>query len=114
MQVIGKEIKDGKTVRECACEVDFGKDLDDAVARFGKEVVFTNYRSNAVITARGVIVRGMKAGLSDEEIQAKLSGWKPGVALSRTVDHKAAMKARYKTMTKEERAAYIKELKEMD
>ena len=114
MQVIGKDIKDGKTVRELGCEVDFGKDLDDAAGRFGKEVVFSNYRANAKITARGVIVRGLKAGESDEVICGKMANWKPGVALERTVDPQAAMKARYKGMTKAEREAYIKELKAMD
>ncbi len=87
---------------------DFGVDLDDAVAKFGAEVVFTNFRKSAKIDLQSVMRRYMSAG---RDINELLTKWKPGVTLERTVDPKAAAKNAFAKMSDEEKKQFIQELK---
>lgn len=96
---------DGK---EATLNFDFGVDLNDAVSKFGEEVVFTNYRKSAKIDLQSVMRRYLKAG---KDINELLDIWKPGVTLERTVDPKAAAKNAFSKMSPEEKKAFIQELK---
>ena len=77
---------------------------------FGEDVVFSNFRRASVVTAQSIVRRLIKAGKSDAEIQTAMSAWRPGVAVERVVDPVAALKARFSTMTEEERAKVLAEL----
>ena len=89
---------------------DFGADLDGAVSKFGADVVMSNFVSKATITAQAAIRRFIEAGLSDEEIQEKMSAWQPGVALDRTVDPVAALMGKFGNMSAEEQGELLAKL----
>jgi len=52
----------------------------------------------------------METGKSQEEIQAAMSAWKPGVAIERTVDPVASVLGKFGSMSPEEQKALIKQL----
>ena len=104
--------KDGKDGREATVLVDLGENLEDATSRFGAEVVFSNYLANVKIGVQSGIRRYIKAGMVDNDIQAKFDNYKPGVTLDRVVDPIAAMAAKLVKMTPEEREAAFAALKE--
>ena len=96
---------DGK---EATLNFDFGKDMAEAVEKFGEEVVFTNFRKSAKIDLQSVIRRYLVAGKDPQDL---LKLWKPGVTLERTVDPKAAAKNAFSKMTDDEKKQFIAELK---
>jgi hypothetical protein len=98
------------TGRECSIAYDFGSNCDEAVEKFGDEAVFSAFVSKSVITAQSAMRRFMEAGLSDEEIQAKMDTWKPGVAMERTVDPVAALMGKFGSMTAEEQQELLSKL----
>ena len=104
------EATESTTDRKVAISYNFGQTLADASAMFGEDVVFSNFRRASVVTAQGIMRRLIKAGKSDAEIQTAMSAWRPGVAVERVVDPVAALKARFSTMTEEERAKVLAEL----
>lgn len=101
-----------KTGKETAINYDFGDNLEDATAKFGEEVVFSNFKRCAVITAQAGMRRMMEAGKSQEEIQNTYDTWKPGVALVRTVDPVGALMAKFGKMSDEEKANLLQMLKD--
>lgn len=103
--------RDGKDGRDATVVVDLGENLDDAVARFGAEVVFSNYLANVKIGVQSGIRRYIKAGIDDAAIQAKFDNYKPGVTMDRVVDPIAAMAAKLSKMTPEEREAAFAQLR---
>lgn len=103
-----KEI--GGEKKEIVCMIDLGDNLEDAVERFGGEVVFSNFKRAATITAQAAMRRFMEQGLDEASVAAKMGSWRPGVALERTVDPVAALKAKFAKMSPEERAALLAEL----
>jgi hypothetical protein len=90
---------------------DFGETLEEASKMFGAEVVFTNFRANAKITAQAAIRRMLEKGMTQEQIQEKMAGWKPGVAIDTSVDPLTAMMAKYATMSPEDQKKFIEDLK---
>lgn len=103
-----KEI--GGEKKEVVCLVDLGDNLEDAVERFGGEVVFSNFKRAATITAQAAMRRFLEQGMSDNLVADKMNSWRPGVALERNVDPVAALKAKFAKMSPEERAALLAEL----
>jgi len=98
--------KDGK---EATVEYDFGKDLEDAVAKFGKDVIYTNYVQAAKITLQAGLRRVLIAG-GDPAAFAKTHV--PGAQAQRTsIPTRVAIIGEYKNMTPEERKAFLAELK---
>jgi hypothetical protein len=94
-----------KISKEATVLVDLGENAADAIARFGEEVVFSNYLANVKIGVQSGIRRYLEAGLDGNAIQAKFDSFKPGVTLDRVVDPIAAMAAKLSKMTPEEREA---------
>jgi hypothetical protein len=94
-----------KVEKEATIIVDLGENVEDAIARFGAEVVFSNYLANAKIGVQSGIRRYLEAGLDAGAVQAKFENYKPGVTLDRVVDPIAAMAAKMQKMTPEEREA---------
>lgn len=108
IEVSAKAPKVGK---EATIMVDLGDNVQDAIDRFGDEVVFSNYQANVKITVQGGIRRYLESGLSQDEIQAKFDGYKPGVTLERVVDPVAALASKFAKMSPEEQAAAFADLK---
>ena len=90
---------------------DFGENLEEMVAKFGADVVFTNARASFKITGQGAMRRYLTSGLNQEAIEAKMAAWKPGVAIERTVDPVAAILSKWGTMSDEDKADLLKKLK---
>lgn len=108
------EITANKTVegdeRTASIVTDLGDNLEDATAKFGADVVFSNYKRAVTITAQAAIRRMLEQNLEQDTVTNKMASWKPGVALDRSVDPVAALKAKMSTMTPEEKAALLEEL----
>ena len=102
--------KDGK---EVTVTVDIGSDLQDAISRFGEDVVWSNFRQSAVISAQGNARRRLKAGQTQEQIQEALDKWHPGAAPERSgaVTTEKLVK-RFESMTAEEKIALLKTLQD--
>lgn len=66
---------------------DFGDNLDEAVEKFGEEVVYARFKSAATIDLQALIRRhlgakdkeGKATPKSQDEIQALADSWNPGV-----------------------------------
>ena len=96
--------------KKVAVTYNFGASLDEAIEKFGAEVVFSGFRRTSVITAQGVMRRLAKAGKSDAEIQAAITNWKPGVQAERISDPVARLKSMFSSMSAEERQKIMAEL----
>ena len=96
--------------KKVAVTYNFGASLAEAIEKFGEDVVFSGFRRTSVITAQGIMRRLAKAGKSDAEIQAAISGWKPGVAAERVTDPVARLKSMFSSMSAEERQKIMAEL----
>ena len=109
------EIKATKKIdgveKAAAVAYDFGATLDEAVEKFGADVVFTNFKRTAVITAQAAIRRMMEGGKSEEEIATTMQSWKPGVALERTIDPVASLVGKWDSYSKEEQDEILRKLK---
>lgn len=99
---------DSKTKEEVFHDFDFGADLDDAVAKFGADVVFSLYKQKAVISLQSIMRQYQNKGLTQDQITDKLGAWKPGVKVERTpVDIKQAAIAKFAKMTDAEKAEFL-------
>ena len=85
--------------------------LAEAVAQFGEKAILSNAKANWVITLQGNMRSRLKKGQSSEQIQADLGTSKMGVAAAKVAaDPKANAIAFMKTLTPEQRKAFIQEL----
>lgn len=100
LQNVTAKTKDGKVY---SAEYDFGDNLADAGAKFGEEVVFTNFRKSSTVDLQAHLRRGGDAAT-----------WKPGI---RTVAVAAAptmegMRKYYASLTTdEEKKAFLKDVR---
>lgn len=93
----------------------FGANLDEAVALFGADAVYNNFRQQATIGLQSLIRRNLtpdKEGktATDEEIQAAVDAWKPG---SKQVTRKSAVEKAQDAigkMSEDEKAELLKQL----
>ena len=96
--------------KKIAVTYNFGASLNEAIEKFGAEVVFSGFRRTSVITAQGVMRRLAKAGKTDAEIQAAITNWKPGVQAARISEPVARLKSMFSSMSAEERQKIMAEL----
>lgn len=96
--------------RSATIVTDLGDNLQDAVAKFGDEVVFSNFKRAVTITAQAAVRRMLEQNFDQSAITDKMAGWKPGVALDRTVDPIAVLKSKLAGMTPAEKKEMLKEL----
>jgi len=108
-EITAKKTVDGDE-RVATIVTDLGDNLADATAKFGEEVIFSNFKQSAKITAQAAMRRMLETNLDAKTITDKMSTWKPGTALDRTVDPVAALKAKMSTMSKAEKKALLAEL----
>lgn len=91
---------------------DFGEDVDEAIEKFGGDVVYSGFCKSSIIVAQAAIRRYLETGASEEQIQEKLADWKPGVAMTRVVDPVGAILNKFGDMSDEEQGALIDKLRE--
>jgi len=89
---------------------DFGENLDAAVEKFGAEVVFSNFKQSAKITAQAAMRRMLEDGKDQDAVAARMADWKPGQTLERVIDPVATLKAQLKNMDPAEAKALLKDL----
>jgi hypothetical protein len=86
----------------------FGKDLDDAVAKYTGEIVFSNYRAQAKIKLQAIMRSYLIAG---KDIGDLLKTWKPGLQMERTpVDPMVAAENKFERLSPEEQKAFLEKL----
>jgi len=103
--------KESGTSLEGSATINWGEIPEETVELYGGEAVDSNALASAVVTIQGGIRRMLRAKKTPAEIQASFDGWKLGVAIARVSDPTAAILAKWPTMSEEERAAFIKDLK---
>lgn len=103
-----------KADRSLEVKYNFGDNLEDAVALFGAEVVFSNFKQNAVIALQGLVRRHLEMKedkrKTDEQILATVNAWKPGVATVKTTDKKAIIMEAFGKMSAEDQKALLEQL----
>lgn len=106
-----------KVERSLEVEYDFGDNLQEAIALFGEEVVFTNAKQNMVISLQSVVRSSLEKKeenrMEDSAIITKIEAWKPGIATVRTTDRKAAALKAFEKLSAEEKEALIAQLRGM-
>jgi len=107
------EVTANKGSKSLTVSYDFGDNLQDAVAKFGEEIVFSNMQQSMKISLQALIRRGFDKGAEDSAIVAQAAAWKPGVAAQRQSDPVAAITAKWAALDPEARAELLKKLKAM-
>ena len=108
LSVSAKDGKDGDTV---SVVVQVPETAEEAIKVYGDGSVLSNALAHWVVTIQAGIRRLIKAKTSAEAIQAKFTNAKMGVAAARTgVDPIAAIKAKWPTMSAEDKKAFIADL----
>lgn len=105
--------KKGDVEKELVAEYDFGANLEEAKAKFGEAVVFSNYVRSAKITLQAAMRRWAAAGLDDATIADKVSKTVIGIAAERIVDPIAAMLNKFEALDPAAQAELIAKLKAM-
>jgi hypothetical protein len=86
----------------------FGKDLDEAVELYGKEITFSNARAQEKIKLQSLMRSHILAG---KDIGTLLATWKPGMQMERTpVDPMVAAESKFDSLSSEEQEAFINKL----
>ena len=104
------EVTAKKNDSEATINYDFGEDLTEMIEKFTESVVFTNARANMKIVLQAAMRRRLEAGQPCDDL---VDNWKPGVQMERIVDPIAAAKAKYATMSDEEKAAFLEDLRNL-
>jgi hypothetical protein len=71
---IGEQVQ-----RTGAFTYDTGNNLDEAISKFGKDLIFGKFNAQVTIDAAGVARSMLEANKTPTEIQAFLNTWKPGM-----------------------------------
>lgn len=107
------EVTANKGSKSLTVSYDFGENLQDAIAKFGEEIVFSNAVQSMKISLQALIRRGFDKGVEDSQIAEQAAAWKPGVAAQRQSDPVAAITAKWANLSPEARAELLKKLKSM-
>ena len=99
--------------KSAAVLVNYGETIEESIQLFGAEAMNSNAFANWRVTLQAGLRRGLIAGKTQDQLQADFAAAKMGVATAGgRVDPIQASLARYKSMTSEERKAYLTQLKE--
>lgn len=109
IEVSAKSTKEG-AAPPATISYDFGENLAEMVDRFTDSVVHTNARANMKVVLQSAMRRRLEAG---QDCESLTTDWKPGVQMERIHDPIAAAKAKYATMSDEDKAAFIASLQDM-
>lgn len=107
---ISAKLSEQKDDEAVAVNYDFGDSLEDAVERFGEEVVYSRFKAAAVVDLQALIRRGIKAKKDAKQIQADADEWKPGVKRVSRKSSEDRIKESFSKMSAEDRAALLAQL----
>jgi hypothetical protein len=107
MERITANTQDGASVE---FDVDLGDSLEDAVAKFSAEIVWSHAHRALTVAAQGTARGLIRQGKSTSEIQEKMNEWRPGMP-RQTRSNEEKIRDMLDKMTPEQRSAMIKELK---
>jgi hypothetical protein len=102
--------KSPKTGRSATVTFNYGDTAAETIEMYGDAVVNSNFIASDVINVQGIVRRMLDKGKTEAEIQAKISTRKPGIALSREVDHEAAFLVSFAQLSPEDQAKKIEEM----
>lgn len=76
-----KDKDSGEVLGEVEGTIDynFGDNLEAAVALFGEEVIFTNFKQSAVIACQSRIRAALQQNKDGDALQVAIDEWKPGI-----------------------------------
>lgn len=98
--------------REISVDYDFGDNLQDAVAKFGEDVVFSQFNRNAVIALQGFVRGKLRSEVADEEIHRLVESWKPGVAQRSGKPKSEKVLDMFASMSEDAQLALLNQLRE--
>ena len=97
--------------QEGTINYDFGDTLEEAVQLHSEQVVYSKWVAQGKVDVQAAIRRAIVAGQSMEQLQ---STYKLGVSAPRISDPIAAAKAKFATMSPEDKAEFLQGLKDME
>ena len=91
---------------------DFGDNLAGAAENFGDDVVFSRFKSAATVDLQALIRRNLTGEnpKTEDEIQALVSEWKPGVSTRVRISAKDKATRAIDALSEEDRAALLETL----
>ena len=93
---------------EAVVFVDYADEINEAVERYGEEAILSNAFANWKVVLQAGIRNGLKAGLTQEQLQEKLGSSIMGVAATGgRVDAQTAFIAKFKMATPEGQAEML-------
>lgn len=96
---------------EAVGQYDFGENLDNAVDKFGTDVVFSNFVSAAKVKLQAIMRSKKLAGATDADLQAFLDTYKVGMVLERVqVNPMEAFKQSFQNASPERQKELLREL----
>ena len=98
-----------KTGAEGSVMYDFGDNAAEAIEMFGDGPVHSYFVAHGKVVLQAAIRRSLEAG---QPVEGLADSFKPGVTMQRVVDPLAAAKAKYATMSDDERKAFLESLRE--
>ena len=103
---------EGKPIwTEIEGEYDFGENLQEAIDKFGAEVVFSQYLANAKVKIQGIMRDRKKAGQTDGQISEFLTTYVLGEVIERAqVNPMEAVKSAFAQWDDEKKKAFLAEL----
>lgn len=100
--------------REVAINYDFGATLEDAITKFGKDAVFSNFKANAVVGIQSGMRSQAIKGKTDPEIQAHYNDYKIGTAAPRIgADPIASLISKFPTLDPAKQDELLTKLREL-
>ena len=104
------------TGRAITVEYDYGSDLDSAIAKFGKEVVFAQFEDSVTIAVQAFLRSKMKGEgekhKTDQQIRDAMKEWKPGNRKAADpVKKRATIVKQVAGMSEADRASLLAELR---
>lgn len=111
MKDLNISAKDGKDGASASITVKAPETAEEAIKAFGSESVLSNSMAHWVVTLQSGVRRSIKAGNSPEMIHSKFADAKMGVAAVRSgADPIAAIKAKWPTMSAQDKKDFISDL----
>lgn len=104
-----KSTEEGEKL-EATVLYDGGKDIDEAVEKFGSEVVYNLYTSALVVKAQAVIRRMLVNGDSEDKINEFFESWRPDVKAQTKKNPMAQIKSLASGLSEEEKQKLREEL----
>jgi len=103
--------KDPQSNRELTVDYDFGSTLEEAVEKFGAEVVFSSFVADAKVGLQAFIRTRLRKTeddyMDDQAIAAEAAEWAPGANKRSAADPMAKLQALLAKLSPEQKAALL-------